>query len=496
MTSKLTREQLHERARENVKALKLASRQTAFESAHKEILADLQLAEIALAAMDSEPVIVVGDDGGDALSYRRLIQSFEPGTKLYRHAQPAPVVKPVMFIDGDISSEDADKLAKVIREFNEEDERPLAKMARIIRDNPHPTNECDMPKAQPAKGLESAGWQFKSVNGDWLGLIDEHGKNQTVREGCEVREVYAMADGVNERDQVRREHAEWSQATFGNVGPVGPLKHLSKEALEAAEQPGDLSEWADMQFLLWDAQRRAGITDDQITQAMIDKLAVNKQREWPEPKDGEPRLHIKEQQAPVVEREPIAWLNDAYLARGVVDGEAGSEDAGSGYIPVYREAGPQPAPVITFYRDGIEVAAKWIDQQREAYDIEHGWSDPDTGAFEFGNDAQRGYSSTLEELAEGIRALHPNAGNSPTIPEGYVMVPMRLTAENGAKGSLSGEFSETKFVNCPECFGDDECETCDGSGRIEITVPVTWPTIKEIWAKGVEHFAPAPQEVK
>lgn len=43
---------------------------------------------------DSEPVIVVGDDGGDALSYRRLIQSFEPGTKLYRHAQPAPVVVP------------------------------------------------------------------------------------------------------------------------------------------------------------------------------------------------------------------------------------------------------------------------------------------------------------------------------------------------------------------------------------------------------------------
>lgn len=142
---------------------------------------------------------------------------------------------------------------------------------------------------------------------------------------------------------------------------------------------------------------------------------------------GEPRLHIKDQQAQVTEREPIAWLNDAYLARGVVDGEAGSEDAGPGYIPVYREAGLQPAPVV---------------------------------------------------------------------PDGYVMVPMRLTAENGAKGALSGEFSETKFVNCPECFGDDECETCDGSGRIEITVPVTWTTIKEIWAKGVEHFAAAPQEVK
>ncbi|HCT7776718.1 TPA: DUF551 domain-containing protein [Klebsiella pneumoniae] len=46
----------------------------------------------SLAAMGSEPVIIVGDDGGDALSYRRLIQSFQPGTKLYRHAQPVPVV--------------------------------------------------------------------------------------------------------------------------------------------------------------------------------------------------------------------------------------------------------------------------------------------------------------------------------------------------------------------------------------------------------------------
>ncbi|MDM9245062.1 hypothetical protein QU810_18685 [Klebsiella pneumoniae] len=47
---------------------------------------------------------------------------------------------------------------------------------------------------QPAQRLESAGWQFKSVNGDWLGLIDEHGKNQAVHEGCEVREVFAMTD--------------------------------------------------------------------------------------------------------------------------------------------------------------------------------------------------------------------------------------------------------------------------------------------------------------
>ncbi|MCX9003888.1 hypothetical protein NLN86_19850 [Citrobacter portucalensis] len=88
-----------------------------------------------------------------------------------------------------------------------------------------------------------------------------------------------------------------------------------------------------------------------------------------------------------------------------------------------------------------------------------------------------------------ISAAMLQAGNSPVTPYGYVLVPKKLTAENGAKSVLSGEFSETKFINCPECFGDDDCETCDGSGRIEITVPVTWTTIKSIWAKGVEHFA-------
>lgn len=95
------------------------------------------------------------------------------------------------------------------------------------------------------------------------------------------------------RNLIRQRHAEWSQATFGDVGPVGPLKHLSKEALEAAAEPEDLSEWADMQFLLWDAQRRAGISDVEITAAMEEKLKVNMARQWPEPKDGEPRFHIK-----------------------------------------------------------------------------------------------------------------------------------------------------------------------------------------------------------
>lgn len=99
MTSKLTREQLHERARENVKALKMASRQTAFESAREEILADLQLAELVLAAMDGEPVAwtwhyreqwhVTNDERRASFVAKDGDVAVLP---LYRHAQPVPVV--------------------------------------------------------------------------------------------------------------------------------------------------------------------------------------------------------------------------------------------------------------------------------------------------------------------------------------------------------------------------------------------------------------------
>lgn len=123
----------------------------------------------------------------------------------------------------------------------------------------------------------------------------------------EQMELARIALTSLEREQIRHEHAKWSDSTFGCVGPIGPLKHLSKEALEAAAEPDDLSEWADMQFLLWDAQRRAGISDAEITAAMENKLKINMERQWPEPKDGEPRLHIKERgNSPVT---PDGWIS-------------------------------------------------------------------------------------------------------------------------------------------------------------------------------------------
>ncbi|EQA3239493.1 hypothetical protein ACX0GQ_002813 [Escherichia coli] len=125
---------------------------------------------------------------------------------------------------------------------------------------------------------------------------------------------------------------------------------------------------------------------------------------------------------------------------------------------------------------------------------------PPSDVYQLGK--TRGWNACRAAMLHGAEPvsqtykLNELSGNSPVIPDGWVMVPKRLTAENCAKGVLSGEFSETTFISCPECFGDDDCDTCDGSGRIEIKVPVTWTTIKSIWDKGIAHFAAKqPQEV-
>ncbi|EOF6578079.1 DUF550 domain-containing protein [Salmonella enterica] len=165
--------------------------------------------------------------------------------------------------------------------------------------------------------------------------------------------LYA-APPVLEREQIRREHAEWSDKTFGNVGPVGPLKHLSKEALEAAADPSDPLEWADMQFLLWDAQRRMGLSDEFITRAMIEKLEINKSRQWPEPKDGEPRLHIKEQPVLVVPEEIEPDSNNTY---DYVDGWNACRAAM--LQSKYRDLSQPVDPQISEY-EKIMLRAGWV----------------------------------------------------------------------------------------------------------------------------------------
>ncbi|EBX9237216.1 DUF550 domain-containing protein [Salmonella enterica subsp. salamae serovar Springs] len=212
---------------------------------------------------------------------------------------------------------------------------------------------------------------------------------------------------ASERERIRREHAEWSDATFGNVGPIGPLKHLSKEALEAAADPSDPLEWADMQFLLWDAQRHMGISDEFITRAMIEKLEINKTRQWPEPKDGEPRLHIKEQPAPVVpEEKPMP----NHLSMYAVDAVAAiAEVRGWNACRAAMLQGSQPVS----NRDELQVIG-WLRSDYNSDDKR----DPNAPLFMLGrNDPSETW---------GVKYI-PLSSNSPVIPDDWVMVPKEPT---------------------------------------------------------------------
>lgn len=204
------------------------------------------------------------------------------------------------------------------------------------------------------------------------------------------------------------------------------------------------------------------LTDDELTETLRQATSG-----YPLPASVEGNLRhafAELQERRKADSEPVAWTDEEELrdvnVAGIgylfgIDREANKFADPRRQIMLYRHA--QPAPVVTFYRDGIEAAAKWIDQQREAYDSEHGWSDPGTGSFEFGNDAQREYSSTLEELAEGIRSLHPNAGNSPVIPDGSASMLRRWLVFGRGMQNAGSQLPHNLIAETEEMLAAADC---------------------------------------
>jgi hypothetical protein len=80
-----------------------------------------------------------------------------------------------------------------------------------------------------------------------------------------------------------------------------------------------------------------------------------------------------------------------------------------------------------------------------------------------------------------------------------VLMPKELTAENGAKALLMGEFYSEVVQDCPDCEdgwedidSGEECHNCGGAGCYTMRVPVSWTTIKEIYRMAVDHLAIEP----
>lgn len=76
----------------------------------------------------------------------------------------------------------------------------------------------------------------------------------------------------------------------------------------------------------------------------------------------------------------------------------------------------------------------------------------------------------------------------------FLLMPYQLSAENGAKGRLIGEFKESVEVPNPSYCGCGKCDYClevadeDDGPTMVVEVPVSWTTIKEIYKAAVNWF--------
>lgn len=105
------------------------------------------------------------------------------------------------------------------------------------------------------------------------------------------------------------------------------------------------------------------------------------------------------------------------------------------------------------------------------------------------------YSSVTAELAKAEAELSA-ANEKLQVPTGYCIMPESLTAENGAKGALSGEFFTVTEIACEECCcdydEDDPCENCNGFGVKKVRTAIGWSTIKDIYKMAVGATAIRP----
>lgn len=125
---------------------------------------------------------------------------------------------------------------------------------------------------------------------DWHSQLDDaHEHIDQLQQELAVREQFGFEAFGNAA-------WAWSEPTFGTVaekGPIGPLKHLIKEAGEAIADPTDVMEYADCLLLVLDASRRAGITPLELLATGWKKLAILKTRTYLKTPDGEISEHVK-----------------------------------------------------------------------------------------------------------------------------------------------------------------------------------------------------------
>ena len=136
-----------------------------------------------------------------------------------------------------------------------------------------------------------------------------------------------------------------------------------------------------------------------------------------------------------------------------------------------------------------------VPEDRKLPDVQHQGEPVMPGSEEFS------HMSTIElrgyHAGWGAACMRNRPAEQPAplaeVPEGYCIMPRRLTAENGAKALLLGEFQLEVTTECPECRDLEDplegCEFCDGEGEYEQRHIIPWDQIKDIYSQAVAGLA-------
>ncbi|MFV0926517.1 hypothetical protein [Pseudomonas palmensis] len=165
------------------------------------------------------------------------------------------------------------------------------------------------------------------------------------------------------------------------------------------------------------------------------------------------------------------------------------------------QAHPSPSPHAEFWEGLLDAPAAQHkgDPDRALKDalfacLAAGGDDREYGGVATAGDRQGWVRFTT--VAAGAQYQGEPAA---AIPDGYCLMPRRLTAENGAKALLLGEFKLEVIRECPECIDLEEpaegCEICDGEGEYAQRHTIPWAQIKFIYSEAVKGLALQPSRI-